>query len=79
MIRTMKTYSSREIIRILRRAGWMPVRQKGSHLQLAHPGKPGLVTVPHPRREIGSKTLRTILKQAGLAISDLNEGGSALG
>jgi len=44
------------------------VAQKGSHLQLKHPTKPGRVTVPHPRRDIPIGTLRSIEKQAGIRL-----------
>ena len=56
---------SREIIRRLERSGWQLVRTKGSHRQYKHPVKPGLVTVPHPRRDIPTGTLRAIFQQAG--------------
>jgi predicted RNA binding protein YcfA (HicA-like mRNA interferase family) len=57
---------SREIIRRLERDGWRLVRTRRSHRQYKHPDKPGLVTVPHPRRDFPIGTLRSILKQAGL-------------
>ncbi|MEE8585698.1 MAG: type II toxin-antitoxin system HicA family toxin [Acidobacteriota bacterium] len=44
--------NSREIIRRLKADGWYKVSQKGSHLQLKHPEKPGRVTVPHPERNL---------------------------
>lgn len=46
--------------------GWVEVRQRGSHLQLKHPEKPGRVTLPHPKRDIPVGTLRSIEKQAGI-------------
>ncbi|MFZ2271173.1 MAG: type II toxin-antitoxin system HicA family toxin, partial [Trichococcus flocculiformis] len=30
------------------------------------PGKPGRVTVPHPKRDLPKGTVHSILKQAGL-------------
>ncbi|MCR4420529.1 MAG: type II toxin-antitoxin system HicA family toxin [Clostridia bacterium] len=62
----MKRCSSREILRILWEHGWVVKNQVGSHVQLVHPARPGKVTVPHPRKELPSKTVRSILKQAGL-------------
>jgi predicted RNA binding protein YcfA (HicA-like mRNA interferase family) len=56
---------SRQIIRRLEADGWQLVRTRGSHRQYKHPTKPGLVTVPHPRRDLPSGTLRNIFKQAG--------------
>ncbi|MGH6835769.1 MAG: type II toxin-antitoxin system HicA family toxin [Methylocella sp.] len=48
--------NSRDVIHILEADGWFKVAQKGSHVQLKHPVKPGRVTVPHPSREIASGT-----------------------
>jgi predicted RNA binding protein YcfA (HicA-like mRNA interferase family) len=59
---------SREVIRLLHEDGWLDVAQKGSHLQLKHPSKPGRVTVPHPKRDLPPGTLRSIEKQAGLGL-----------
>jgi predicted RNA binding protein YcfA (HicA-like mRNA interferase family) len=56
---------SREVVRRLERDGWQLVRTRGSHRQYKHPDKPGLVTVPHPRRDFPLGTLRNIFKQAG--------------
>jgi predicted RNA binding protein YcfA (HicA-like mRNA interferase family) len=45
----------------------MEVRSKGSHLQLKHPAKPGLVTLPrHGARDLKPGTLASIERQAGL-------------
>lgn len=59
--------SSREVIVLLRRDGWLHVAQAGSHVQFKHPVKKGRVTVPHPRRDIPVGTLRSIFRQAALA------------
>jgi predicted RNA binding protein YcfA (HicA-like mRNA interferase family) len=37
-----------------------------SHHQFAHPTKPGTVTVPHPKNDLGKGLLQAICKQAGL-------------
>lgn len=59
------TMDSREVIRRLRADGWALVRTKGSHQQFKYPARPGLVTVPHPRKNLPVGTLRSIFKQAG--------------
>lgn len=57
----------RELIRMVERDGWVKVRQKGSHRQFHHPIKPGTVTIAGAEGiEIPPKTLRSILRQAGL-------------
>lgn len=57
--------TSRDVIRRLERDGWTCVRTKGSHHQFKHPTRPGLVTVPHPKRDLPLGTLRAVFKQAG--------------
>ena len=57
---------SREIIKILEADGWYLVRVKGSHHQFKHPSKSGLVTIPHPKKELPQGTVRSIKRQAGL-------------
>lgn len=59
---------SRAVIRAIEAAGWAEVAQKGSHRQFKHPGKPGRVTVPHPKRDLPLGTLRSIEKQAGISL-----------
>lgn len=62
----MKSYSSREVIKILEEDGWYLVNTVGSHHQFKHPTKRGRVTVKHPDKDIPPKTLRSIEKQSGL-------------
>ena len=57
---------SRELIKQLEADGWYLVRTRGSHHQYKHPLKPGVVTVPHPKRDLPKGTLNSIFKQAGL-------------
>lgn len=64
----MKSYSSREVMQILKDDGWYIVNTEGSHYQLKHPTKKGRVTVIHPTKDYDIKTLKTIFKQAGLEI-----------
>ena len=61
--------SSREVIRLLRDDGWLQVGQTGSHLHFKHPVKKGKVTVPHPKRELPTGTLKSIEKQSGVKLA----------
>lgn len=65
----MKSYSSREIIKILTNDGWYEVRCVGDHHQYKHHTKKGLVTIPHPKKDFPIKTLKSIFKQAGIYIN----------
>lgn len=60
------TMNSAELIRRLERAGWMLRGVKGSHHVYAHPARPGHLSVPHPRKDLGIGLARKLLKQAGL-------------
>lgn len=62
----MKSYSSREVLKILYDDGWYEVACDGDHHQLKHPTKPGKVTVTHPKKHIPIGTLKGIEKQAGV-------------
>ncbi|MGN6270881.1 MAG: type II toxin-antitoxin system HicA family toxin [Sphingomonas sp.] len=59
---------SREIIKKLEKAGWVEVRQSGSHKQFRHPTRPGTVTAPHPNAEMAIGTIRSIEKQSGISL-----------
>ena len=58
----------REAIAMIEQDGWYELKSKGSHRQFKHPRKPGRVTIAgKPSDDLAPKTLRSILKQAGLA------------
>jgi predicted RNA binding protein YcfA (HicA-like mRNA interferase family) len=57
----------RDVIKLIEADGWYLVRTRGSHRQFKHPLKKGLVTVAgKPNLDLNPKTLKSILKQAGL-------------
>lgn len=58
--------NSRDVIKALEADGWIVARVKGSHHHYKHPVKPGIVTVPHPKKDLPQGTLKSIWKQAGL-------------
>jgi len=62
----VKSYSSKELIKMIEADGWYLVRVSGSHHQYKHPTKSGKVTIPHPKKDFPIKTIKSILKQAGL-------------
>jgi predicted RNA binding protein YcfA (HicA-like mRNA interferase family) len=53
-------------IRDLEKDGWILDRARGSHRVFKHPTKPGLVVVPHPRKDLGAGLAAAVRKQAGL-------------
>jgi predicted RNA binding protein YcfA (HicA-like mRNA interferase family) len=57
----------RDMLKKLRKDGWVIVRQHGSHRQFHHPTKRGTVTVAgKPSLDLDPKTEKSILKQAQL-------------
>ena len=64
--------TSRQLIRDLEGAGFSVHHIRGGHHYLRHPAKPGiLVTVPSHSRDLKRGTLRSILRQAGISVSEL--------
>ncbi len=66
-----KLYSSNEIIKVLRKRGFVFVSQKGSHVKFRKIGNPTLtVIIPAGRKEIPFGTFKSISRQADLAEDD---------
>jgi len=57
---------SKEVIRLLEADGWTLRGVKGSHHIFTHPAKPGHVSVPHPKNDLGKGLVNKLLKQAGI-------------
>jgi len=62
----LKSYSSRELIQMAEAKGWYFVNSEGSHYHYKHPTFKHKLTIPHPRKDFKPKTLRKIMKDAGL-------------
>jgi len=60
----MRTMKSADLIRELKAAGWVLDRVRGSHHVFKHPGHPGLVVVPHPKKDLGPGLIAAIRNQA---------------
>jgi len=57
----------REIEKIIMADGWYRKKSNsGSHQQYIHPSKPGKVTITRHSGDLDPRTIRSILKQAGL-------------
>jgi predicted RNA binding protein YcfA (HicA-like mRNA interferase family) len=56
-----------ELLRLLIKDGWFMVSQKGSHIKMKHPTKPGILIFPdHGTKEMGKGMEQKIRKDAGL-------------
>lgn len=62
----VRSYSSKEIIKILKADGWAEKNCVGDHLHFVHETKKGKVTVTHPVKNLPLKRVKSILQQAGL-------------
>ena len=59
-----------EVIRVLERAGFVQVRQRGSHVFLFHPTRRVATTVAVHNASMREPMLRAVLKQAGLSVEE---------
>ena len=62
----MKSYSSREVIKILKDDGWYEAHCVGDHHQFKHPTKKGRVTVTHPVKDMKRDNIKRISEQSGI-------------
>lgn len=65
-------YSAREVLARLLRAGFVEVRQSGSHKVLRHPDGRQTYVALHPG-DIPEGTFRKILKQASLTLEQFRD------
>ncbi|OOH89520.1 addiction module toxin, HicA family [Pasteurellaceae bacterium 15-036681] len=57
---------SKTLIKMIEADGWVHRNTTGSHRHYTHPTKKGIVTIPHPKKDLKKGTENSILKQAGL-------------
>jgi predicted RNA binding protein YcfA (HicA-like mRNA interferase family) len=62
----MRIVKSADVIRELRRSGWVLDRVRGSHHVFKHPDRPDHLVVPHPKKALGKGLIAAIRKQAGI-------------
>jgi len=67
-----KTYSGKQVIKVLRRIGYIIDHQKGSHIFLHNPKENKSIVVPN-HKEIKKGTLNNIIKKARITIDTLNK------
>ncbi len=60
--------SGDEVVRVLQRAGFDPVSQRGSHRKLRHAD--GRIVIVPLHRELATGTFASILRQAGLSTTE---------
>jgi predicted RNA binding protein YcfA (HicA-like mRNA interferase family) len=60
--------NSRDIIKAIEADGWALKRVTGSHHHYMHLTKSGIVTVPHPKKDLPLGAVRSIEKTAGIKL-----------
>ena len=63
--------SSKEIIKMLEKDGWILRKIVGSHHHFKHPNKIGKVTVPHPKKDLTAGIVNGIFETGWLEIASL--------
>lgn len=58
--------TSAALIKAMLKAGWQLNRVNGSHHIFKHPSRPGIVVVPHPKKQLGLGLIKAIRRQAGI-------------
>lgn len=66
LVGIVPTVQSADLIREPKKVGWYEDRVVGSHHILKHPTRPGHLTIPHPKKDLGKGLVHKIRKQAGL-------------
>jgi len=65
--------SGHELIKILKKAGFKPIRQKGSHIILVKESESKKALVVPNHHEIDTGTLIEIIRQAGMKREDFEK------
>ncbi|MBI5190327.1 MAG: type II toxin-antitoxin system HicA family toxin [Nitrospirae bacterium] len=61
--------SGSEAVRAFERAGWVVVRQRGSHVIMLKSGHIASLSIPQ-HKEVAPGTLRTLIRNSGLTVED---------
>ena len=62
--------SGREVVKALRKLGYEPDRQRGSHIVLRQTAEPHRRIVVPDHAEVAKGTLRAIIRQVGLTVDE---------
>lgn len=64
--------SGTDAVRAFSQAGWVAVRQRGSHIIMVKDGSIASLSVPD-HRELARGTLRSLIRDAGLTVGEFIE------
>ena len=69
----LRPAKAEEVIRSLRKVGFVLVRQSGSHAVFRHPDGRWATVPIHKGKDVARGTLRRILKDAGLSVEEFEQ------
>ena len=69
----LKPVETKVVIKALGRIGFLPVRQRGSHLIMKHPDGRSTVIPVHPGEELGRGILMEIMSNVGMSKKEFLE------
>jgi predicted RNA binding protein YcfA (HicA-like mRNA interferase family) len=55
-----------DIVKVLEADGWVLRAVRGSRHVFHHPSRPGHITAPHPKKDLGAGLVHKLFKQAGI-------------
>ncbi len=64
--------SGADAVKAFNQAGWVAVRQRGSHIIMVKEGSMASLSVPD-HRELARGTLRSLIRDAGLTVGEFIE------
>ncbi len=67
----VKLCSGSEAVRKFQKAGWIAIRQKGSHVMMTKPGYQWTLSIPQ-HSELGPGLLRKLISQSGISVEAFN-------
>ena len=68
----LPSISGQEAVRVFETLGWQVARQKGSHMILVKAGSLVTLSIPN-HKEVAKGTLRSLIRSAGLTVSEFLE------
>lgn len=62
--------NAKEVVRVLRKHGFLKVSQKGSHQKWRHPNGRQVIVAMHGNKPIPVGTLKSIVEGSGLSVEE---------
>lgn len=70
MSRRFPVYNAKEVVRVLRKHGFLCIAQAGSHQKWRHENGRQVIVAMHGNKPIPIGTLKSIIEGSGLSVED---------